>query len=61
VRALFAQPRKTIINNLVQATQQKKESILEKLSLLNIASGLRPQDLNIKTITDIAKSFFKIA
>jgi len=60
VRALFAQPRKTILNNL-SATQKigatgadSKAALIRKLSDLGITSGLRPQNLTIKDIDGIA-------
>lgn len=55
VRMLFAQPRKTILNNLA-ATKAGKARIFEILEKLTIAPSLRPQDLSIKNISEIAKS-----
>ena len=45
VRALFAQPRKTLVNNLVGATGQKRTVVIEKLSTIGITPGYRPQNL----------------
>jgi len=56
VRILFAQPRKTILNNL--SSLRTKSDIAEGLTKLGINSGLRPQNLTIMDIEVIAKSFF---
>lgn len=53
VRALFAQPRKTILNNLASG-QLSKEEIADALAGLGITSGLRPQNLTVANINDIA-------
>jgi 16S rRNA (adenine1518-N6/adenine1519-N6)-dimethyltransferase len=60
VRALFAQPRKTLVNNLVSATGQKGTIVAEKLSAIGITPIHRPQNLNIDGIVAIAKTFFSI-
>jgi 16S rRNA (adenine1518-N6/adenine1519-N6)-dimethyltransferase len=57
VRVLFAQPRKTIINNLAAGTDQKKEVISEKLLAIGMAPTSRPQDLSIENIVSITKRF----
>jgi 16S rRNA (adenine1518-N6/adenine1519-N6)-dimethyltransferase len=60
VHALFAQPRKTILNNLAAAPAigvTDKDEITRRLSGLGITSGLRPQDLTIKNINDIVAEF----
>ena len=60
VRALFAQPRKTIINNILQAdgghTRADVEAALMKLGL-NLKA--RPQNLTIKNIAQVAEVFFR--
>lgn len=53
VRMLFAQPRKTILNNLSMHTTNKAE-IDRALQGVGITSGLRPQNLTIENIRDIA-------
>lgn len=58
VRTLFAQPRKTIINNLEHGTKQEKKILLEKLVSLAIPPNCRPQDLTIENISAIGKIFF---
>ena len=57
VRVLFAQPRKTIINNLAAGIDQKKEVISEKLLAIGMAPTSRPQDLSIENIVSITKRF----
>jgi len=58
VRALFAQPRKTLINNIAEATGQKGDTIAQKLSGIGIAPNHRPQNLSVGDIAHIAKMFF---
>ena len=66
LRALFAQPRKTILNNVVnhksQITNSKgeisKESVARQLHALNINPLDRPQDLSVAQIGEIAERFF---
>ncbi len=58
VRALFSQPRKTIINNLKNGLGQKRDVTTEKLSSIGIAPTDRPQDLGAEDIAAIAKAFF---
>jgi 16S rRNA (adenine1518-N6/adenine1519-N6)-dimethyltransferase len=58
VRGIFAQPRKMLVNNLSKAIGWKRESTIEKLSSINIIPGLRPQDLSVSDIINIAKTFF---
>ena len=68
VRILFAQPRKTVLNNLLGANggeqiisenprgSQRKSAIAEKLSAIGINPQDRPQNLSIediKKITDL--------
>lgn len=53
VRALFAQPRKTILNNL-----RSKSVEAADLAKLGINSGLRAQNLTVEDIGVIAKKFF---
>jgi 16S rRNA (adenine1518-N6/adenine1519-N6)-dimethyltransferase len=67
VRALFAQPRKTILNNLVSGKRKadsgreelSKDQIIRGLKDIQIAPDLRPQDLSIEQIVRIAEIFFK--
>ena len=63
VRVLFAQPRKTILNNLgvrgeVRGVRAKtKDEIVKLLAKLGIDPGLRPQNLTIENIRAIAEAF----
>jgi 16S rRNA (adenine1518-N6/adenine1519-N6)-dimethyltransferase len=59
VRALFAQPRKTILNNLAamqgeQGEKTGKEAALRVLQAAGIDPALRPQNLTIENIAAIA-------
>ena len=58
VRRLFAQPRKTVLNNLRAAAPP--EDVLRALQATGVAPDLRPQDLAVQTITDIAIRLAKI-
>lgn len=58
VRALFAQPRKTLVNNIAKATGQKGGAVAEKLSSIGMIPGDRPQNLSVSDIVAIAKAFF---
>lgn len=58
VRALFAQPRKTLANNLAAATGQKRAEVAAKLSAIGMLPTNRPQNLAINEIIVIAKTFF---
>lgn len=65
VRAIFAQPRKTILNNLMDAkgisldAENKKDDLKNLLLSLKITPNDRPQNLNIEQIASIAKRFFQ--
>lgn len=57
VRVLFAQPRKTILNNLaagLTSPPTTKSEIITMLSQLGIDPKARPQDLTIENIAKIA-------
>jgi 16S rRNA (adenine1518-N6/adenine1519-N6)-dimethyltransferase len=64
MRAIFAQPRKTILNNLGDAnlgssvgdTKETKANIILKLQKLGIDPGSRPQNLTIENIRAIAEA-----
>ena len=60
VRALFAQPRKTLLNNLAKATGQNGDAAIEKLSAIGIIPNYRPQNLSVADIIAIAKTFFSV-
>jgi len=59
VHALFAQPRKTIVNNLLAGTEQERKVLVSGLSGLGITENERPQALDIDHISLIAKMFFQ--
>jgi 16S rRNA (adenine1518-N6/adenine1519-N6)-dimethyltransferase len=54
VKILFKQPRKTILNNLLAASKNHEERIMEKLKKTGFAPSSRPQNLNIKMIILLA-------
>ncbi len=60
VRSIFAQPRKTILNNIYAGTQKKlsKQETEAELTKLSINPGSRPQDLTIRDISSLARMFF---
>ncbi len=57
VRALFAQPRKTILNNVSGGMGISKKETAEKLGGIGIETSLRPQNLSIEDIIKIAGTF----
>jgi len=56
VRTLFAQPRKTVLNNLAEAKDAKKskKELTESLNGIGISPSARPQNLTIENICAIA-------
>ncbi len=58
VRALFTQPRKTVVNNLAVAIGKKKDVVAEKLSIVGIHPGGRAQNLGVDDVITVAKTFF---
>ncbi len=59
LRALFAQPRKTTLNNLASALGNlSKEDIVGRLGVLQINPAGRPQDISVYALAQIANSFF---
>jgi 16S rRNA (adenine1518-N6/adenine1519-N6)-dimethyltransferase len=57
VRALFQQPRKTILNNLVATEKAKREVFEEGLSKIGVPPESRPQNLSTEDIIRIALYF----
>jgi 16S rRNA (adenine1518-N6/adenine1519-N6)-dimethyltransferase len=57
VRAIFAQPRKTLLNNLSAAAEKtaKKNDIAARIEKIGINPDARPQDLSIDQIASIAR------
>jgi 16S rRNA (adenine1518-N6/adenine1519-N6)-dimethyltransferase len=56
VRAIFAQPRKTLLNNLSARAKNgvAKEDIVKIMRGIGVDSAARPQDLDIKAVASIA-------
>ena len=57
VRAVFAQPRKTILNNISNGMNISKDETRSKLEKTGIEPTLRPQNLSIEDIIKIAEEF----
>jgi 16S rRNA (adenine1518-N6/adenine1519-N6)-dimethyltransferase len=58
MRAIFAQPRKTTLNNIAGHVEAPKNDLAASLLALGIDPKSRPQDLSVKNIAEIARSFF---
>ena len=58
VKILFKQPRKTILNNLVDGLGISKLTALEKLKKIGLSGQERPQNLNIKTIKSLVELLY---
>ena len=59
LRTLFAQPRKTLLNNLAAAAEGgDKDDIVKQLASIGVDAKLRPQTLSISQIADIAGTMF---
>jgi 16S rRNA (adenine1518-N6/adenine1519-N6)-dimethyltransferase len=56
VRAIFAQPRKTLLNNLSAAAGKTvlKNNICAQIKKMGLSPDARPQDLSIDQIASIA-------
>ncbi len=67
VRALFSQPRKTILNNVYENiimegdSEHKKKKIVTVLEKIKINPQHRPQNLSVEDIILIAREFFKVS
>jgi len=67
VRTIFAQPRKTLLNNIAAAsdsfkkasTETLKEEISAQLKKIGVDPMARPQDLSIDGVIHLAKILFK--
>ncbi len=55
VHILFKQPRKTILNNLVEGLGKKRDEITKKLESINLLPTLRPEKVSIETVVALAK------
>lgn len=67
VKILFAQPRKTILNNIIEAKRRERpvdncealrNDLAEKLAAIGINSADRPQNLTVENIKKIAICFW---
>ncbi len=58
LKAIFAQPRKTILNNVATATSKKKEDLIAIFTEMGLRPEIRPQDLSIKDIALIGRRIF---
>ncbi|HQA95872.1 MAG TPA: rRNA adenine N-6-methyltransferase family protein, partial [Candidatus Colwellbacteria bacterium] len=56
IKALFKQPRKTILNNL-SALETNKEKLKEKLEKQGVDPSLRGQDLSFEEILELSRVF----
>lgn len=56
IKALFKQPRKTILNNFKDGLNLTKKAALRKLGGAKISANLRPQDLTIEDILRLVKA-----
>jgi len=64
-RALFEQPRKTILNNLFVFLERngiflKKDEISKSLALIEINPKKRPQDISVSSIKKIAQMLYNL-
>lgn len=63
IKTIFAQPRKTILNNIASSqfikTKMTKEKIASSIEKIGIKPDLRPQDLSINDIKDIINIFIE--
>ena len=58
-RNIFAQRRKTLMNNLQKAYSYKKEDMLNILENKNISSTIRSEALSVEEIVDLANTFYQ--
>lgn len=60
VRAIFAQPRKTLLNNIIAIDQKKlsKTQLLQIIQEMGLIPAARPQDISIKDIIRLAEMLF---
>ena len=59
IRKIFAQKRKTLVNNINRAYGCGKDRVLEALSGSNIRPEIRAEDLNLREIRDIYADLFE--
>jgi 16S rRNA (adenine1518-N6/adenine1519-N6)-dimethyltransferase len=56
VKTIFKHPRKTILNNLLVESKEKKEVILEKIKRAGLDPKMRPQNLGVEDIIKLSKN-----
>lgn len=56
MRAIFAQPRKTILNNLRAKSEKSAENLSAELTAVGIDPGGRPQNLRVEDVVAVAKT-----
>ena len=60
VRIMFAQPRKTVLNNMSAGIKEvPRLDIEKKLLSLGVKPGNRPQDISVDNIVELARAFKK--
>ncbi len=57
IKIAFKQPRKTLLNNLVDGLDDKKEVILQKIADLGFNEKTRGQELSVEQLLVLARSF----
>ena len=57
IKILFKQPRKTILNNLAEGTNENKAEVVKKLEKVGIKPTDRPQNLAIEQLVMLARAF----
>ncbi len=55
IKAAFAQPRKTLLNNLAAGLKIDKARAAEILKKSGLLPSVRPQDINLKTATGLSR------
>ncbi|MBI4193016.1 MAG: hypothetical protein HY536_00115 [Candidatus Colwellbacteria bacterium] len=61
VRALFKQPRKTILNNLVESGGFAKDSTVKLVEKIGLNPGARPQELDVALILKLLAQTEKLS
>ncbi len=57
IKTLFKQPRKTVLNNLREGLGADREVVVERLSTLGTDPSVRPQNLSVNQIKELARLF----
>lgn len=59
-RAIFAQRRKTLSNNLKQAFKYSQEDIINVLNKFNLSPSVRAESLTVEQIVNLSNEFYKL-